>query len=350
MKIAPLYHTLLKEERLRTSLIHTGQHYDDFMSDTFLRELGLPAPDVHLGVGSGSHAEQTSGVMLAYEKVCLQTKPDWVIVVGDVNSTMACALAAKKLCINVAHVEAGLRSRDRTMPEEINRVVTDAVSDLLFTPSEDADENLLKEGIPKERIVRVGNIMIDSYEMLRGKIENRKAAKEFGLNDRAFGVVTIHRPSNVDGKDKLQKLCGTLIDLSNKTPLIFPVHPRTAGRLRSFGLEDRLKHSKNLHVVDPLGYITFMSLVREARLVITDSGGLQEETTYLGIPCLTLRENTERPITITRGSNRLVSIENIFPHYQDIVENRFNRGTVPELWDGHTAERIALTFKRFLED
>jgi UDP-N-acetylglucosamine 2-epimerase (non-hydrolysing) len=348
MKIAPLYHALLKEERFSTSLIHTGQHYDDFMSDTFLRELGLPSPDVHLGVGSGSHAEQTSGVMLAYEKVCFQTKPDWVVVVGDVNSTMACALAAKKLRINVAHVEAGLRSRDRTMPEEINRVVTDAVSDLLFTPSEDADENLLKEGIPKERVVRVGNIMIDSYEMLRGKIEKRNAAKEFGLNSKAFGVVTIHRPSNVDGKDKLQKLCGTLIDLSNETSLIFPVHPRTAARLRSFGLEDRLKHSKNLHVVDPLGYITFMSLVREARLVITDSGGLQEETTYLGIPCLTLRENTERPITITRGSNRLVRVENLLQHYQDIVENRFKRGTVPELWDGHTAERIALTFKRFL--
>jgi UDP-N-acetylglucosamine 2-epimerase (non-hydrolysing) len=350
MKIAPLYHALKAEEWSEPVIVHTGQHYDQAMSEAFLRDLGLPEPTIHLGVGSGSHSEQTGGVMVAYEKVCLQNKPDWIIVVGDVNSTMACAIAAKKLCLKVGHVEAGLRSRDMTMPEEINRIVTDAISDLLFTPSEDADQNLLREGIAEDRIIRVGNIMIDSYEMLREKIEKRNAAREYGLDTMTFGVVTLHRPSNVDQRDTLHALCRLLRELSRRTPLVFPVHPRTAQRLRVFGLENTLRDSGNLHMVEPLSYITFMSLVREAKFVVTDSGGVQEETTYLGVPCLTLRENTERPITITKGTNRLVAMENIYQHYRDIIENRFSRGSVPDLWDGHTAQRIALKLRSSISD
>jgi len=350
MKVAPLYHALRRAGWCRPVLVHTGQHYDPNMSAAFLQDLGLPEPDIHLGIGSGSHAEQTGGVMIAYEHICLENPPDWVIVVGDVNSTMACAITAKKLCLPVAHLEAGLRSRDMTMPEEINRIVTDAISDMLWTPSPDADENLRGEGVAAHKIVRVGNIMIDSYEMLREKIENEPLPNLAGLtsvcgNTRgSYGVVTLHRPVNVDNEQNLSKLVAVLSKISATLPLVFPVHPRTRKQLEDFHLWDILKQAHGMHLIEPASYITFMSLVRQARLVITDSGGIQEETTYLGIPCLTLRETTERPITITQGTNRLVTTETLASGVAQILGSpslgEWPHGVHPELWDGHRAERV----------
>ena len=345
MKIAPLYHALSREAWCDPVLIHTGQHYDENMSDSFLHDLGLPKPDWNLGVGSGTHAEQTAGVMIAYEKLCQQQTPDWVIVVGDVNSTMACAIAAKKLNLSVAHLEAGLRSRDMSMPEEINRIVTDAISDVLWTPSPDADDNLLHEGIPREKIVRTGNIMMDSFEMLRQKIENEHASIFYGLSPGSYGVVTLHRPVNVDDSGNLRKLVSLLVQISQKIPLVFPVHPRTYHRLESCGLIELLKKVPDIHLTDPLGYIRFMSLVKQAKLIITDSGGLQEETTYLNIPCLTLRKRTERPITITQGTNQLVRIDTLMEHVNIILNGEKRKAICPEFWDGHTAERVVKNLK-----
>ena len=322
MKIAPLYHAFSKEASwAKAIIVHTGQHYDQGMSDAFFSDLGMPAPDVNLGVGSGSHAEQTAGVMIAYERYCLDHRPDWVIVAGDVNSTAACSLVAKKLHLPLAHLEAGLRSRDRTMPEEINRLVTDTIADLLWTPSEDADENLRSEGVSPDRIVRVGNIMIDSYELVRAKIEATAAASELGLSGD-FGVVTLHRPSNVDSRAALEALMSRLLEICRTTVLVFPVHPRTAARLREYGLDRRLAAAPNLRLTEPMGYIRFMALVRKARFVITDSGGIQEETTYLDIPCLTLRDTTERPITVSQGSNRLVKPVELAAAVNDIIRGR----------------------------
>ncbi len=345
MKIAPLYHALAAEPWCRNPIIHTGQHYDAEMSDAFFRDLGLPPPDEHLNVGSGTHAEQTAAVMLAYERLCLARRPDWAIVVGDVNSTMACALTASKLHVPVAHLEAGLRSGDRTMPEEINRLVTDAVADLLWTPSADADRNLLAEGVLRNRIERVGNIMIDSYEMLRERIEATGASARFGLDPGRYGVVTLHRPSNVDTARELTAIVEVLRAIADKVPLIFPLHPRTRGRLVAFKLMDRLASNPAIRATEPLSYIPFMSLVRDARLVLTDSGGVQEETTYLGIPCLTLRDTTERPITIEEGTNCLVRLDEVGPAVDRILRGDWPPGRRPPLWDGQTAGRVAASLK-----
>lgn len=341
MKIAPLYHALWKENRwARPVIVHTGQHYDYSMSAAFFADLRLPDPDYNLEIGSGTHAVQTAGVMVAYERLCGESRPDWVVVVGDVNSTAACALVAKKLALPLAHLEAGLRSRDRTMPEEINRLVTDAISDLLWTPSEDADENLRNEGASPERVVRVGNIMIDSYELVREKIEQTNVAGELGVGVGRYGVVTLHRPANVDRRDVLAQLVADLISVARDVPLVFAVHPRTAARLEEFGLRAVLAAEHRIHLTEPMGYIRFMALVRSAQFVITDSGGVQEETTYLDIPCLTLRDTTERPITVTQGTNRLVRMERLVDATSDVLSGRWPHGTGPALWDGKTAGRV----------
>jgi UDP-N-acetylglucosamine 2-epimerase (non-hydrolysing) len=345
MKIAPLYHRLAAEDWCEVSIIHTGQHYDANMSDTFFTDLKLPAPRFHLEVGSGSHAEQTGQVMMAYEKLASREKPDWIVVVGDVNSTAACAMVGAKLWIPVVHLEAGLRSRDRRMPEEINRVVTDAISDVLWTPSVDADANLRAEGIPIERIECIGNVMIDSYEMLRGAIEAAHTREHLGLQRGAYGVVTLHRPSNVDSRESLTLLVSALQQVVRKLPMVFAVHPRTRKRLREFDLDYGLASLPNMRLVEPLGYIEFMNLVTAAKVVVTDSGGVQEETTYLGIPCLTVRDTTERPITVTEGSNRLVSPQEL-PTALEQALGTGRRGRSPKLWDGRAAMRATADLRR----
>jgi len=339
MKIAPLYHALVKEAWCRTSIVHTGQHYDHNMSDAFFRDLGLPTPHFHLEVGSGTHAQQTGNVMIAYEAVALAEKPDWIIVVGDVNSTAACAMVGAKLGIRVVHLEAGLRSRDRRMPEEINRLVTDAIADVLWTPSRDADENLIAEGVAPERIDFIGNIMIDSYEMMREAINADDSVQRLGLAGARFGIVTLHRPSNVDSRESLTGLVAALTRVAEFLPLVFAVHPRTSKKLQEFGLEQKLNEAGRIKLVPPMGYVQFMNLVSHSAAVITDSGGVQEETTYLGIPCFTLRENTERPITVTQGSNQLVKTDELVARVTAGLAHSGRSGQRPEMWDGKTAER-----------
>ena len=348
MKVAPLYHVLHAEPWCRLRMVHTGQHYDQNMSGAFFSDLKLPPPDLHLGVGSGSHAQQTASVMLAYEEACMADRPDLVVVVGDVNPTVACALVAAKLHITVAHLEAGLRSGDRRMPEEINRLVTDTLADILWTPSPDGDEHLVAEGVPVEKITRVGNIMIDSYELMRERIDAGTERRRLGLDGRAYAVVTLHRPSNVDSVVPLTALVEQLIDTAARLPLVFPVHPRTRKNLEVFGLWSKLADAPGLQVIEPLGYVDFMNLVCGAHLTITDSGGIQEETTYLGIPCLTLRTTTERPITITQGTNRLVTAAELVPTVDEILAGRWPHGRKPELWDGHTATRVVADIRRRL--
>jgi len=340
MKVAPLYHALSAEAWAAPIIVHTGQHYDANMSGAFFSEFGLPEPHVSLGVGSASHAEQTARVMVAYEKVLQEQRPDLVVVVGDVNSTMAATLAASKLGVTVAHLEAGLRSRDRRMPEEINRLVTDVLADILWAPSQDAVDNLLAEGIPPARIQLVGNIMIDSLEMCRERIERHDTFGQFGQTRRSYAVVTMHRPSNVDDPELLRDLCGILERVSAWIPLVFPVHPRTRQRIAADGLLAEAQGAKRLFLPEPLGYTAFMNLVFNARLVITDSGGIQEETTYLGIPCLTMRENTERPVTVTRGTNSLCPPGELLARVGEILGRKSCPAPTIELWDGRTAGRV----------
>ena len=348
MKVAPVFHALSHEPWCRLRLVHTGQHYDASMSEAFFKDLELPEPDVHLGVGSGSHAEQTAQVMLAYERSCVADRPDLIVVVGDVNSTLACALVGAKLHIPVAHLEAGLRSGDREMPEEINRLVTDAVADILWTPSPDADENLAREGIAADKITRVGNIMIDSYELMRTRIQASPVQRQLGIEKKAYGVVTLHRPTNVDYPEILQQLVEQLMNISGKLPLVFPVHPRTRKNLVTTGLLKRLSEAPGMQLIEPLGYVDFMNLVCSARLIITDSGGVQEETTYLGIPCLTLRNTTERPITVSQGTNRLVTAQGLIEAVNGVLSSKVSRGQKPALWDGRTATRVVEDIKRRL--
>lgn len=340
MKVAPLFHALSRQAWCDPVLIHTGQHFDANMSETFWQDLGLPRPHIALNAGRGSHAEQTASVMVAYERACLAERPDWTVVVGDVNSTLACALTAKKLGISVAHLEAGLRAGDLGMPEEINRICTDAISDLLWTPSRDADENLKREGIAACRIDRVGNIMIDSLEMLSESIRRDKTVQRLKLTDTRYGLVTLHRPSNVDTEEKLRDIVGTLIDCSRRLRLVFPVHPRTASKLEGYGLAGQLEKSTDILRIPPVGYIGFMALLRRATLVITDSGGIQEEASYLKVPCLTLRENTERPITLTLGTNRLAKPAQLDRLIGQILKGDWPKGERIELWDGKTALRV----------
>lgn len=342
MKIAPL-HAELARRGLSQRLIHTGQHYDERMSRVFFEDLGMPPPDVYLGVGSGSHAEQTAAVMLGFEKVCLDEDPAGVVVVGDVNSTIACALVASKLWIPVAHVEAGLRSGDRRMPEEINRLLTDQIADLLFTPSDDGDANLLREGVAPHKIHLVGNIMIDSLLAHAERVRTLGVLGQLGLEAGRYGVLTLHRPSNVDDAGPFSRIIDALAAIGAELPIVFPVHPRTRKQLEAFGLWGRLEAIPGMQPVEPMGYLEFLALTSDARLVLTDSGGLQEETTALRVPCITLRESTERPITVSLGSNVIVGSDTaaIIAAARDALDGPLRRGAVPPLWDGRTAARTA---------
>jgi len=346
MKIAPVMDALRGDSRVRQVLVNTGQHYDESMAGGFLKELQLPTPDRDLGVGSASHAVQTAKVMMAFEEICLADRPDLVVVVGDVNSTMAASLVAAKLLIPIAHVEAGLRSFDRTMPEEINRIVTDRLADLLLTPSRDGNENLRAEGTPEAKIHLVGNVMIDTLRRHQPLAGLDRIRDRIPVAGRPYAVLTLHRPSNVDDRATLGSILQAMRQIASRMPVVFPVHPRTRNRLREFDLEGELE---GIILTEPLGYIDFLALTSHARLILTDSGGLQEESTALGIPCLTLRENTERPITVTHGTNRVVGTRT-----EDIV-NGFEQAVgaptparMPELWDGRAADRIAAVIGRFL--
>jgi UDP-N-acetylglucosamine 2-epimerase (non-hydrolysing) len=356
MKIAPLYHALKQQQWINPVLVHTGQHYDLNMSDVFFHDLMLPSPDIHLGIGSGSHAEQTGKVMIAYEKILLEKQPDLVIVVGDVNATLACTLAATKISYStssikpknnkkidrpiVAHLEAGLRSFDMRMPEEVNRLVTDSLADILWTPSLDGNENLIHEGVDQDKVTLVGNIMIDSFEMLRSTIESKSTYSEIGVSKNQYAVITLHRPSNVDYADILSKFCNDVVSLSNILPICFPIHPRTKKQLIKFDLYEQLSSENNIYLTEPLNYIRFMNLILNSRLVITDSGGIQEETTYAGIPCITLRENTERPITLTQGTNKLCNIQDFYEIALSMKNQKHSEPTPIQFWDGKTSERI----------
>jgi UDP-N-acetylglucosamine 2-epimerase (non-hydrolysing) len=346
MKVAPIMEALTRHpHRFVQCLVHTGQHYDDQMSGSFFSELGLPKPDYNLGVGSGTHAEQTGKIMIAVEPVLRDFSPDLVIVVGDVNSTFACAVTAKKLNLRVAHVEAGLRSFDFTMPEEINRLCTDAISDDLFTTDRIANENLRREGISEDRIHFVGNVMIDSLLRHVEAARHRAFGATLGLKPRSYATLTLHRPSNVDRREKLVELLDTIAEALSDFPILFPVHPRTRERIEKFGLQQRFTRDPNecgLHLMQPLGYLDFLGLNTEARIIVTDSGGLQEEATVLGVPCITLRENTERPITILEGTNRLAGTT------PDGIRNAIREALSsesaprrPEKWDGRASHRIA---------
>ena len=343
MKVAPVMNALRAHAQVEQSLVHTGQHYDQKMSKVFFEELGMPRPDVDLGIGSGPHGEQTGRMMIELEREFLDLKPDCVVVVGDVNSTLAAALVAAKLGLVCAHIEAGLRSFDRTMPEEINRIVTDRLAEILLTPSADADQNLLAEGAPADAIHRVGNVMIDT---LMGHLDRAKARgmpERLALSPGEYALATLHRPANVDHAEVLGSLLGVLEWTQQQIPVVLPLHPRTKKRLEELSLLERARAMPNLHLTEPLGYLDFLGLTSAARFVLTDSGGLQEETTVLGIPCLTLRPNTERPVTVSTGTNTIVGSDPkvVIDAVARILRGDGKVGTLPELWDGRTSGRIA---------
>jgi len=351
MKIAPLLREFrARPDRFEARLVHTGQHYDEQMSDVFFQDLEIPPPDIHLGVGSGSHAAQTARIMEAFERVAASERPDWVVVVGDVNSTLACSVVAAKMSppVRVAHVEAGLRSGDRTMPEEVNRIVTDALSDLLFTTSPDADRNLAAEGVARRKIHRVGNVMIDTLRRFLARADSSDVMTRLGIVP-PFGLLTLHRPSNVDDPQALRRIVAALEAIARDIPILFPVHPRTLKMIESLGVAMPVgAGARGLRLVDPLGYLDFLHLQKRARLILTDSGGIQEEASILGVPCLTLRENTERPITVTRGTNRLVGSDTakIVAAARRILRAPAPRPRPIPLWDGNAAARIVSVFER----
>lgn len=351
VKVAPVYRALhALGSRVRLRLVHTGQHYDAAMSDVFFEQLAIPAPDVFLNVGSSTHGAQTGAIMAGYEDVVLKERPDLLLVFGDVNSTVACTLVAVKLGIRTGHVEAGLRSNDRAMPEEINRIVTDHICDWLFTPSPDGDENLLREGIPASRIFRIGNVMIDTLVAARVQIAASTVLEQLALTPNGYGLLTLHRPSNVDGDDALGQLLCAMAEIQARLPLVFPVHPRTRRRLQEGPHGAQIAALERVHFLDPLSYCDFLRLQQSAALVLTDSGGIQEETTFLGVPCLTARTNTERPITVTEGTNQIVGTN---PHdivlaVRRVLDEPRRPHAVPALWDGHAAERLAAIVAREL--
>lgn len=348
MKIGPVIDALKQHPGVESLLVHTGQHYDENMSKVFFDELGIPRPDVDLGVGSGSHGEQTARVLESFERVVVAEAPDVVVVVGDVNSTLACALAAAKLKVPVAHVEAGLRSFDRSMPEEINRIVTDTLSEFLFVTEPSGVANLENEGVPEDKIFHVGNVMIDTLARNLERIAERGIGPGVDAGPQGYAALTLHRPSNVDDREALARIAGALGEIAGRLPVFFPVHPRTRGRIKEFGPGDIFRPFEaaaraGVRTMEPLGALEFLALMRGARFVLTDSGGIQEETTFLGIPCITLRENTERPVTVEIGTNVIVGTDavKIREAANEIIEGRFKKGGVPELWDGRAAERIA---------
>jgi UDP-N-acetylglucosamine 2-epimerase (non-hydrolysing) len=351
MKIAPVLDQLGKaEDEFHPLLVHTGQHYDALMSDVFFEDLGLPTPDYHLGVGSGSHAARVARTLVAFEEVLVDESPDLVVVAGDVDPTLACALNATWLHLPVAHIEAGLRSRDRRMPEEITRILTDALSRFLFTPSIDADENLLAEGVETERIFRIGNVMIDSLRRMEPLADASDVLDRLGLEEGAYGLVTLHRPSNVDDKIVLEGILGALSEIQRRLPLVFAQHPRTKKQIETFGLGQQVRDMENVVVTPPVGYLDMLKIQKCARLVLTDSGGLQEETTAFGVPCLTLRENTERPVTIQEGTNTLVGVDpdTIIRGADTALSDGSRKAWVPDLWDGCAAERLVSVLREQL--
>lgn len=353
VKIAPLLREFAKHrDAFKTSLVHTGQHYDFDMSGVFFEGLQIPEPDIHMNVGSHSHAVQTARIMIVFEKVVMKNTPDLVVVVGDVNSTAACALVASKLGVKVAHVEAGLRSFDRTMPEEINRVVTDSISDYLFVSEKSGIRNLKREGIASKKVHFVGNVMIDSLIWAGPLVGQSDIVDRLNLTKKRYGVVTLHRPANVDSDGSLLEIYDILRIISEKIELIYPLHPRSRSMLKKHGLIEKLTALTNLHLTEPLGYLDFIRLMKDSRFVITDSGGIQEETTALGLPCLTMRENTERPVTVTEGTNTLVGkdMRKIVRGVTNVLRGKFKRGTVPALWDGRASQRIVAIIRDCLPD
>ena len=352
MKIAPIMSEVAQQpDTFEQILVHTGQHYDANMSKVFFEDLGLPQPDIYLGVGSGSHAEQTARVMLAFEPVLLREQPALVLVVGDVNSTLACTLVAKKLHVPVAHVEAGLRSFDHSMPEEINRLLTDQIATLLFTTERSANENLIREGVSEEKIHFVGNVMIDTLLRHKERAMALDVLEYFDVEPKNFALMTLHRPANVDNRDMLAGILVALAEIQQRIPILFPAHPRTIKQVGQFGFEERLAAMANLRLTKPLPYLEFLNLMANARLVLTDSGGIQEETTILDVPCLTLRENTERPVTVDEGTNIVVGSDpqRIIEESALILRNGGKKGTIPELWDGQAARRIVDILRKLVE-